>query len=133
MWCCGVLDGSPAGRDVAGRLRMELKRLSEKVLLALVGDGVRTGSEGMPESVCGRGRRCCSVLVLRAVVDEGRLSMKLWMDPLRWRDGAEEADDEKEDNLLRLFWRVKTLPKALASALSPWLSTPSFTASRAMP
>ena len=112
---------------------MELKRLSEKVLLALVGDGVRTGSEGMPESVCGRGRRCCSVLVLRAVVDEGKLSMKLWMDPLRWRDGAEEADDEKEDNLLRLFWRVKTLPKALASALSPWLSTPSFTASRAMP
>jgi hypothetical protein len=81
--CCGVLDDSPEGRDVVGRLRRELKRLSEKVLLALVGDGVRTGSEGMPESVCGRGRRCCSVLVLRAVVEEGRLSMKLWMEPLR--------------------------------------------------
>ena len=136
MCCWGVLDDSPAGGEASGLLRMELKRLSEKVLLAAVGDGVRTGSEGMPESVCGRGRRCCSLLGLRGVVDEGRLSIKLWMEPLRWRDGAAEAD-EKEDSLLRLFWRVKVpakFPRALESALSPWAwLSPSLTASRAMP
>lgn len=90
-------------------------------LLVLVGDGVVMGSEGMPESVCGRGRRCCSVLDLRAAWDEGRLSMKLWMEGLRWREDAAEAD-EKEDSLLRLFWRVKEpvrFPRALESALSP--------------
>ena len=71
------MDASPEGSDVAGLLRIELKRLSEKPLLALEGDGVRTGSEGMPESVCGRGRRCCSALGLRVVLVEGRLSRKL--------------------------------------------------------
>jgi hypothetical protein len=61
------------------------------------------------------------LLGLRAAWDDGRLSMKLWMDGLRWRDEAAEAD-EKEDNLLRLFWRVKEpvrFPSALESALSP--------------
>lgn len=127
MWCWAILEASPDedadGSDVAGLLRMELKRLSEKPLLALEGDGVRTGSEGMPESVCGRGRRCCSALGLRVVVDDGRLSRKLWMEPLRWRDEAAEAEDEeKEDSLLRLFWRVKVpakLPRARDRALSP--------------
>jgi hypothetical protein len=50
VWCCGVRDDSPGDVDTAGFLRMELKRLM-KPLLAVVGDGVATGSEGMPESV----------------------------------------------------------------------------------
>lgn len=138
MWCWGVLEAeaSPEGSDVAGLLRIELKRLSEKPLLALEGDGVRTGSEGMPESVCGRGRRCCSALGLRVVLVEGRLSRKLWMEPLRWREDAAEAE-EKEESLLRLFWRVKVpakLPRARERALSPcWGWSPSVTASSCMP
>lgn len=136
-WCGGALEDSAAGSEVAGRRRRELKRLREKGLVVPAGGGVRSGSEGMPESVCGRGRRWCSVLGLRAAAELGRLSMKLWMEPLRWREGAGEAD-EKDESLLRLFWRVKgpvRLPRARARALSPWawLSAPSLTASRARP
>lgn len=51
MCWCGVREDSAWAVDSATFLRMELKRLSEKPLLALVGDEVRRGRAGMPESV----------------------------------------------------------------------------------
>lgn len=60
---------------------------------------------GMPESWCCRGWRCCSELALRFVLEAGRASMKLWMEPLR--RGAAEVAEEKEERRRRVFCRVK--------------------------
>jgi hypothetical protein len=88
------------GPDVVGRRRILLKRLKENGLEPC--DWTWKGC--MPESVCGRGVRCCSVLFLRVEDEEGMWSIKPCMDPRR---GAVEAvADEKDERRRRVFWRV---------------------------
>jgi hypothetical protein len=121
---------------------MLLSRLKENVLEAKGAFCDCMWKEGMPESWCCRGMRCCSMLgwVLEIALDEGRESRKPCIEPRR--RGAEVAE-ENEDSRRRVFWRVKlpvTAPNARERELvCEWCETPStamadsLTASRAMP